>query len=83
MEHCIIGNFKSIIGSGLRRLPGSRGFEAITNEAILPATKIHLLHHVIRVYVIIKMAAARTKAHCLVTRRTCYYCASIIKEDIH
>ena len=51
------------------RLPGSRGFEAIANEAICSATKIHLLHHVISVYVIIKMAAARTKAHCLVTRR--------------
>ena len=51
------------------RLPGSRGFEAIANEAIRPATKIHILRHVISVYVIIKMAAARTKTHCLVTRR--------------
>ena len=29
------------------RLPGSCGFEAIANKAIRPATKIHLLHHVI------------------------------------
>ena len=60
---------KSIVQLLRWRLPGSRGFEAITNEAICQATKIHLLHHVISVYVIIKMAAAHTKAHCLVTRR--------------
>ena len=65
------------------RLPGSRGFEAIANKAIRPATKIHLLHHVISVYVIIKMAVAHTTAHCLVTRRICYCCVSIIREDIH
>ena len=39
--------------NGLRwQLPGSRGFEAIANKAIRLATKIHLLHHVISVYVI-------------------------------
>ena len=36
-------------------LPGSRGFEAIANEAIRCTTNIHLLHHVISVYAIIKM----------------------------
>ena len=49
-------------------LPGSRGFEAIANEAIRHTTNIHLLHHVISVYAIIKMVVARAKVHCLVIR---------------
>ena len=45
---------------------GSHGFEAIANEAICHATNIHLLHHVISVYVIIKMTVAllRPIAYC-------------------
>ena len=38
------------------RLPGSCGFEAIVNEAIYYAANIYVLHHVIMVYTIIKMA---------------------------
>ena len=45
----------------LRRLPGSRGFEAIRT-----ATKLLLLYQLISVYVIFKMAAAHTKVHCLI-----------------
>ena len=41
------------------------GFEAIANEAIHPATKIHLLHHVISLYVIINMAILRAQAQAL------------------
>jgi len=48
------------------RLPGSSGFEAIANEAICPTTKIYLLHHVISLYVIIKMATPRVQAKGLV-----------------
>jgi len=38
------------------QLSGNRGFEAIENEAIYYATNFHVLHHVIMVYAIIKMA---------------------------
>ena len=64
LKFIIIDIVKMAATFDLRRLTGSRGFEAIR-----PATKICLLCQLISVYVIIKMAAAHTKAHCLVTRR--------------
>ena len=50
------------------RLPGRHGFEAIANEAICRTTNIYLLHNVISVYMIIKVAVALAKAHYLVIR---------------
>jgi len=38
-----------------------------------PATKIHLLHHVISLYVIIKMATPHAQAHGLVKDENPYY----------
>ena len=52
----------------------------MANEAIRPATKTLLLHCVISVYVIVKMAL---QSIALQQEEICYHCVSIIKEDIH
>jgi len=61
-------------------LPGSQDFEVIANEAICYATKIHLLHHVITVYAIIKMAVTCAN---LVKEEIRYHFVKNIKEDTH
>jgi len=50
-------------------LPGSCSFEAIANEAICYAAKIHLLYHVITVYAINNMAVTHTISANLVIRK--------------
>ena len=52
-------------------------FEAI---AIHPATKLHLLHHVISLYVIIKMATLRAHAYGLVRDENRCYFVSIVSK---
>jgi len=53
-------------------------FEAIANETIRSATKIHLLHHVIGVYVMIKLAILCAQVYGPVKDKNPHYLVNIV-----